>query len=78
MESADEQHRFDDIALVLEHVPLRRELAERLRRSPVELEVTDEQLAELNDACIGYVQEHGSISDVARRLELVVDTLNES
>ena len=68
--------RVEDIVLILEHVALPREVAEHLQRAPAELEMTDEQLAVLNDACIAYVQERG-VSDVSRRLESIVDSLNE-
>ena len=74
--------RLEDIALVLEHVELPQELAERLRRTPVELDMSDDQVAPLNDALIAYVQEHdfdarGSTTDVVLRLERIVDALNE-
>jgi hypothetical protein len=49
--------RVEDIAFVLEHVALPRDLVERLRRTPVELEMSDDQVAALNDACMAYVQE---------------------
>jgi hypothetical protein len=70
--------RLTDVELVLEHVPLPRELAEQLGRSWVKLEMSDEQLAALNDACIAYVQERGFDSDVSRRVESIVDALNQS
>ena len=69
--------RVADIALVLEHVALPLELAEQLRRLRVEFEMSDEQLAMLNDACIAYVQERGPTTDVSRRLESLVGVLNE-
>ena len=74
--------RYEDIALVLKHVALPRELAERLRRAPVEPDLSDDEVAALNDALIAYVQERGfdapgSTTGVARRLERIVDTLNE-
>jgi hypothetical protein len=74
--------RVEDIALVLEHVALPQGLVERLRRVPVELEISNEEIAALNDACISYVQEQGfdprgSATDIARRLEQIVDALNE-
>ncbi len=69
--------RFDDVALVLEHVAVPADTAEHLRRAPLELAMSDEHVAALNDACIAYMQEHGSKGDVARRLERIVDALNE-
>jgi hypothetical protein len=73
--------RVEDIALLLEHVAIPDQLAVRLRRAPVELEISDDDIAALNDTCIAYIQEHatdapGSGRDIIRRVEGVVDALN--
>jgi len=69
--------RFDDIALLLEHVAVPPDTAEQLRRAPLELAMSEKHISALNDACIAYMQKHGFEGDIARRLERIVDALNE-
>jgi hypothetical protein len=73
--------RFDEVELVLGCVALPEDLALSLRRSTVNLDLSEEQIAALNDACIAHVQEHGldqhgAATETGRRLEHIIDSLN--
>jgi hypothetical protein len=73
---------YDDVSLLLEHVDLPDELRDRLGRAPVELRLSDDDFAALNDACIALLQERGrdgdgGVTELGRRLETIVDALND-
>lgn len=74
--------RYDDVALMVEHLTLPEDVMSRLRRAAVELDLSDEQVATLNDVCLAHLQERGfdqtgSATDLGRRLEHIIDALNE-
>lgn len=74
--------RYDDLALIDERVVVPADLAAALRGAVVDLHLTDGQVAALNDACLAHLQEHGfdergDPTDAGRRLERIVDALNE-
>jgi hypothetical protein len=71
----------DDVTVILNEVELPADLRERLRGSIAEVWLSDTELLIMNDACIARVQQagfgpSGSINDVGRRLEQIVDKLN--
>ncbi len=73
---------YDDVALMLERLNLPADLAAKLRRASVNLDASDAQVAALNEACVAHLQEQGfnqsgGASDLGRRLERIIDTLNE-
>ncbi|HWI08817.1 MAG TPA: hypothetical protein VNT54_15040, partial [Solirubrobacteraceae bacterium] len=68
--------------LLLEYVALPDAVAAELRGAAVEIDMSDEHVAVLNDACIMLLQERGlessgQVSDFGRRLEKIIDALNE-
>ncbi len=74
--------RYDDVTLVLECVGLPEGLVAGLRRSIVNLDLSDEQVGALNDALVAHIQEQGfdqrgQVTETGRRLEHIVDALNE-
>lgn len=73
---------YDDVALMLERLTLPADLAAKLRRASVKLDVSDDQVSALNDACVIHLQEQGfdqagGANDLGRRLERIIDALNE-
>jgi len=74
--------RYDDVALVLERLSLPADLAATLRSATVDVHLADDQVAALNDACLAHLQEHGfdergGPTPAGRRLEQIIDALNE-
>jgi hypothetical protein len=73
---------YDDIALLLDRAVLPDAIAARLRDAPVEVEMSDEHAALINDACMTLLQERGfdqsgALNDFGRHMERIIDTLNE-
>ena len=73
--------RVGDLIMLLDDIELPTEVQERLRRSSVELHLSDLDLQTINDACIARVQEAGfdaggSLNELGKRLESIVNKLN--
>lgn len=74
--------QYADVALILDHLALAADLEAVLRGASVSLDMSDDQVAALNDACLAHLQEQGfeatgGVNDVGRRLERIIDALNE-